>query len=440
MLAFHGSPSYFGKFSSRTIGSARCFNAVHGFYFAEELRFASNYLDIAHANEVKASLFIEDKTNTTSYMYLCEIPNKEQLLNFSLKLCEQSDEVQAIVQKIIHLAGLEDKYELSMNTTGKLLFSTLCNWQNKFCNRDDYRTASSEILMKAGLKGVVFNRLHAGKNTLEEIVIFNADDIKIKQCFRVDRVRQGNENGVQSQDIVQILFKRFDEYYLATAMVADAETELLYIPTDENCLEILEEIQTLQEIEANPYVIAYTVLRTPQYVVTKANFESLNYSPRKQSAEAEEIMSIESFKKKLEANEINNYIISQKVINKGLFAEYQEYLKLYRDTRALQAIIFNGITDECYSREVNALLLQEARKPHFYVMHVKPSVTINRHAEFEKWRSERRKQQEERKLSDVEIEEAVNHLKAQLMPKLTERFNTIFGSGVEQEQAHTAVQ
>lgn len=433
MLAFHGSPSYFGKFSSKTIGSARYFNPMHGFYFTEELNIAQGYLGIEYANEVKRSLFIGNKpSNITSYMYLCEIPNKEQLLNFSLKLCEQSDEVQAIAQKIIHLAGFGDKYELSMNITGELLFNTLCNWQDRFCNRDDYRTASSEILMKAGLKGIVFKPPQIKDEKLTEIVIFNADDIKIKQCFRVDRVRQGNENGMQSQDIVQILFKRFGEYYLATAMVADAETELLYIPTDENCLEILEEIQTLQEIEANPYVIAYTVLRTPQYVVTKANFESLNYSPRKQSAETQEILSTKLVREALEVRTVNGDIISQKVINKVLFAEYQEYLKPYRGTIGLQAIILNGVTDTCHSLEVNALLLQEAEKPHFYVMHSKPSVTINRHAEFEKWRSERRKPQEERKLSDVEIEEAVNHFKALLTPKLTERFNKIFGSEVEQ--------
>lgn len=440
MLAFHGSPSYFGKFSSRTIGSARCTNAVHGFYFTEQINFARSYLDIAYANEIKSSLFIEDKTNTTSYMYLCEIPNKEQLLNFSLKLCEQSNEVQAIVQKIIHLADFNSQYKLSMNVTGELLFYALCNWQDKFCNRDDYRTVSSEILMKAGLKGVVFNRPHTDDKIFEEIVIFNADDIKIKQCFRVDRVKQGNENGILKDDIVQILFKRFDEYYLATAMVINTEAELLYMPTDEDCPEIVNELQTLQEIEANPYVIAYTVLRTPQYVVTKANFESLNYSPRKQNTETQEIMSVENFKEKLKSRELNTCIISQKVINKVLFAEYQEYLKPYRGTIGLQAIILNGVTDACHSLEVNALLLQEAEKPHFYVMHVKPSVTINRHAEFEKWRSDRRKPQEERKLSDVEIEEAVNNFKVLLTPKLTERFNKIFGSEAEHEQAHTAVQ
>ena len=105
-----------------------------------------------------------------------------------------------------------------------------------------------------GYKGVYWKQSRVFQDV---IVIFDAKDIQIKQCFSITQI-QGN-NTVNPEyhtcNIVTVLFKRFGKYYYASGTCHQANGVLIFV-TSEDCPEILDEVQTFDELEQNPFVIA----------------------------------------------------------------------------------------------------------------------------------------------------------------------------------------
>ena len=143
MLAFHGSPNYFSKFSPDKIGTARYNNDIHGYYFTEEIRTGYNFLSRVYISRVKQAAFLDDGcNNSTGYLYVCDIPDKDQLLDLRKRLCEQSKEVQDIVYRVIHLDGFSRYFRLDMEMTGLELLTYLRFWQIKYFYRRDTKVVA----------------------------------------------------------------------------------------------------------------------------------------------------------------------------------------------------------------------------------------------------------------------------------------------------------
>lgn len=446
MLVFHGSPSYFGKFSSRTIGSARWANFIQGIYFTKKLHEAYNYSQKYLSGTLQDIAFIDHpKNNSTGYIYVCEIPDESKLFDATKRLCEQSDEVQQIVYRLIN-GNLGGYFKLNMQTAGVLFLLAVKRYFSQCLKILDDKEVT-RFLSEAGLKGVI---IQPSERAGKEIVIFNANDITIYQCFVVDMLTlepefdELGEVKPHLDDKVHVLFKRFGEYYTATGLVFDPENKIACFSTG-YCPEILDEVQGLKDLEKIPHVIAYNLIGRQAIHVTERNMQSLVLRPVQKPYTG---YNAERVEKEITGAQSVYY---NKVIDTDKFNEYQNYIKQAKTYKQKVPIMVNTGNDILQQLEVNALFLQRAEKPYFDIKHKQimsaeeaDEQVFAIHYGITKQQLEHQREQErqrdERKLSDVEIEEAVNHLKAQLMPKLTERFNTIFGSEVEQEQAHTAVQ
>ena len=430
MLAFHGSPNYFSKFSPDKIGTARYNNDIHGYYFTEEIRTGYNFLSRVYISRVKQAAFLDDGcNNSTGYLYVCDIPDKDQLLDLRKHLCEQSKEVQDIVYRVIHLDGFSRYFRLDMEMTGLELLTYLRFWQIKYFYRRDTKVVA-DILSKQGLKGVIYYPSEV--LDYREIIIFNADDIKINQCFRIDRVPQ-DENNLHADEFefVTVLFKRFGEYYMAAGFMVNRETEVVYFQTDEDCPEILDEIQTLDDLNKNPYVIGYSISRTPDLIVTETNFKSLAFRPdylkqQDQSAEQAKLISVDEVKQAIHRDLREDYIVCQKITSQDRYNEYKQYTKAYSHVEYIRAVIYNADKDIQESRKVNTLLLQTSSKPWFYIIHEDPLEVAQKYERDSELLTAVSTPPEEKPLTDEQIEAKTDEFKKILIPMLKERINRAF--------------
>ena len=430
MLAFHGSPNYFSKFSPDKIGTARYNNDIHGYYFTEEIRTGYNFLSRVYISRVKQAAFLDDGcNNSTGYLYVCDIPDKDQLLDLRKRLCEQSKEVQDIVYRVIHLDGFSRYFRLDMEMTGLELLTYLRFWQTKYFYRRDTKVVA-DILSKQGLKGVIYYPSEV--LDYREIIIFNADDIKINQCFRIDRVPQ-DENNLHADEFefVTVLFKRFGEYYMAAGFMVNRETEVVYFQTDEDCPEILDEIQTLDDLNKNPYVIGYSISRTPDLIVTETNFKSLAFRPdylkqQDQSAEQAKLISVDEVKQAIHRDLREDYIVCQKITSQDRYNEYKQYTKAYSHVEYIRAVIYNADKDIQESRKVNTLLLQTSSKPWFYIIHEDPLEVAQKYERDSELLTAVSTPPEEKPLTDEQIEAKTDEFKKILIPMLKERINRAF--------------
>lgn len=430
MLAFHGSPNYFSKFSPDKIGTARYSNDIHGYYFTENIRTGYNFLSRVYISRVKQAAFLDDGcNNSTGYLYACDIPDKDQLLDLRKRLCEQSKEVQDIVYRVIHLDGFSRLFRLDMEMTGSELLTYLRFWQIKYFYRKDTKVVS-DILSKQGLKGVIYYPSEV--DNIQEIVIFNADDIKINQCFRIDRVPQ-DENNLHADefDFVTVLFKRFGEYYMAAGFMVNREAEVVYFHTDDDCPEILDEIQTLDDLNNNPYVIGYSISRTPDLIVTETNFKSLAFRPdylkqQDQSAEQAKLISVDKIKQAIQGDFWSSYIIYQKITSQDRYNEYKQYTKVYSHVEYIRAVINNTAKDMQEYKKVNTLLLQTSSKPWFYIIHEDPLEVAQKYERTCELLTAVSTPQEEKPLTDEQIEAKTDEFKKILIPMLKERINRAF--------------
>ena len=430
MLAFHGSPNYFSKFSPDKIGTARYNNDIHGYYFTEEIRTGYNFLSRVYISRVKQAAFLDDGcNNSTGYLYVCDIPDKDQLLDLRKRLCEQSKEVQDIVYRVIHLDGFSRYFRLDMEMTGLELLTYLRFWQIKYFYRRDTKVVA-DILSKQGLKGVIYYPSEV--LDYREIIIFNADDIKINQCFRIDRVPQ-DENNLHADEFefVTVLFKRFGEYYMAAGFMVNRETEVVYFQTDEDCPEILDEIQTLDDLNKNPYVIGYSISRTPDLIVTETNFKSLAFRPdylkqQDQSAEQAKLISVDEVKQAIHRDLREDYIVCQKITSQDRYNEYKQYTKAYSHVEYIRAVIYNADKDIQESRKVNTLLLQTSSKPWFYIIHEDPLEVAQKYERDSELLTAVSTPPEEKPLTDEQIEAKTDEFKKILIPMLKERINRAF--------------
>lgn len=430
MLAFHGSPNYFGKFSPDRIGSARHGTSIFGYYFSEKIKYCYDFLSRVYASEIKQGLFFNDLyNNPTGYLYYCDIPDKDQLLDLRKRLCEQSKEVQDIVYRVIHLDGFSRLFRLDMEMTGLELWFYLRFWQNRYFNRREKRIVS-DILSKQGLKGVIYYPSEVSDT--QEIIIFNADNIKINQCVRIDRVPQ-DENNLHSDefDFVTVLFKRFGEYYTATGLLANSKAEAVYFQTDEDCPEILDEIQTLDDLNKNPYVIGYSIFRKPDLIVTETNFKSLAFRPdylkqQDKSAEQAKLISVDEVKQAIQQGFWGSYLVFQKITSQDRYNEYKQYLNACPTKEYVGAFVVNSIADTENYLKVNTLFLQTSSKPWFYIIHQDPLLSsqyFEKQVEYEKAIGRPLK---EKPLTDEQIEAKTDELKKILIPMLKERINRAF--------------
>ena len=430
MLAFHGSPNYFSKFSPDRIGTARYNNDIHGYYFTENIRTGYNFLSRVYISRVKQAAFLDDGcNNSTGYLYVCDIPDKEQLLDLRKRLCEQSKEVQDIVYKVIHLDGFSRYFRLDMEMTGLELLTYLRFWQTKYFYRRDTKVVA-DILSKQGLKGVIYYPSEV--LDYREIIIFNADDIKINQCFRIDRVPQDENNlHADEHDFVTVLFKRFGEYYTAAGFVVNREAGVVHFQTDDDCPEILDEIQTLDDLNKNPYVIGYSISRTPDLIVTETNFKSLAFRPdylkqQDQSAEQAKLMSVDEVKQAIHRDLREDYIVCQKITSQDRYNEYKQYTKAYSHVEYIRSVIYNADKDMQEYKKVNTLLLQTSSKPWFYIIHEDPLKIAQESERDRELFTAVSTPQEEKPLTDEQIEAKTDEFKKILIPMLKERINRAF--------------
>ena len=430
MLAFHGSPNYFSKFSPDKIGTARYYNDIYGYYFTENIKTGYSFSSRVYSNRVKQALFLDDGCNNpTGYLYACNIPDKDQLLDLRKRLCEQSKEVQDIVYMVIHLEGFSRYFRLDMEMTGLELWTYLKFWQAKYFYRRDTKVVS-DILNKQGLKGVIYYPSEVLDH--REIVIFKADDIKINQCFRIDRVPQ-DENNLHADefDFVTVLFKRFGEYYMAAGFMANREAEVVYFQTDDDCPEILDEIQTLDDLNKNPYVIGYSISRTPDLIVTETNFKSLAFRPdylkqQDQSAEQAKLISVDEVKQTIHRDLYEDYIIFQKITSQDRYNEYKQYTKAYSHVEYIRAVIYNAAKDMQEYKKINTLFLQTSSKPWFYIIHEDPLEIAQESERDRELFTAVSTPQEEKPLTDEQIEAKTDEFKKILIPMLKERINRAF--------------
>ena len=430
MLAFHGSPNYFSKFSPDKIGSARYSNDIYGYYFSEDLKKGYTFSSRVYSSRTKQALFLDDGCNNpTGYLYVCDIPDKDQLLDLRKRLCEQSKEVQDIVYRVIHLDGFSRYFRLDMEMTGLELLTYLRFWQTKYFYRRDTKIVA-DILSKQGLKGVIYYPSEVS-NT-QEIVIFNADDIKINQCFRIDRVPQ-DENNLHADefDFVTVLFKRFGEFYVAAGFIANREAGIVYFKTDENCPEILDEIQTLDDLAKNPYVIGYSISRAQDLIVTETNFKSLAFRPdylkqQDQSAEHAMIISVDEVKQAISRDFHEDHIVCQKITNQDRYNEYKQYTKAYSHVEYIRSLLCNADKDIQEYQKVNTLFLQTSSKPWFNIIHEDPLQRAQKYERCSELFTAISTPPDEKPLTDEQIEAKADEFKKILIPMLKERINRAF--------------
>lgn len=427
MIAFHGSPNYFSKFNDNKIGMARHGNYIEGHFFSVNISYAYAFTDIIYAGEIRQAVFTTNrKNNITGYLYACEIPDRAMLLDTKKRLSEQSKEVQDIICKI-----LRDKANIyiSMNSTGREFIRKITFYFIEYyrCNYNTARQRTAELLSSYGLKGCI---CYVGDIKAEEIIIFDTDDIKIKQCFRVDRVEKDSSSGENFRAIV-VLFKRFGEYYFAFGSVIDDGLDTLYFCTDDNCPEILDEIQGLQDLEKNQYVISYSIFKRTEKIVSEANFKSLNFVPnylrrQEQEENTEKLFEVSEIQAQLDKIQQPEYLEFQKVVNEDMFKEYQEYIKLLKGTIGEKVLYLNYLRQNIKRSQTNTLFLQLSSKPWFKIKRESPELRIEEMQKIKELENMLTSLPEQKHLSEEELQEKTKEFFDKLKPIIQEKAKEIF--------------
>lgn len=367
MIVFHGSPNYFGKFKDSEIGSSRDYNPIHGHYFSEDIKTALMYKNKYTLPSEYSAAFLSSLTqNISGYLYICEVPSKNELLDLSMPVQDAPGGVQDAI-RIICTDGIFYFFYMKVrenNTIGEFI-----NQYRRYCRAKEIYFNVDNIYR--GYKGVVWK--YGAAYEWEEIIIFSADDIKIKQCFIIDTLRSEPISSENNFGGLLILFKRFGEYYYAEG-AGDAKNGIYIFSTDDDCPEIVDEVQSLQELERNPFVIAY-IIQEPinNFFVTEANVSSLNYNLRKNTRpEKASIYSVDDILEMLKKFLDIFKPVKSKILNLAEFAEYQRQADKYKDMGKHNPFIFNAIKDRLNFEKTNALLLQRADKPYFEIKHQNP--------------------------------------------------------------------
>ncbi len=369
MIVFHGSPHYFGKFENDKIGNARIFNPVHGHYFSEDMYTALQYRLKYYTYNKPSLAFLQDVTqNITSYLYVCEVPDKAELLDLSMPIQSAPESVKAAVHSIC-TDGIFHSFYIEVrknNTIGEFI-----DKYRSYCICKKIHGMADNIYR--GYKGVIWR--YDGRADEPEIVIFDAKDIQIKQCFIITPVH-GNISvnpEYYPVNLVSVLFKRFGEYYYATGTDYKARGVIIFA-TDEDCPEIVDEVQTFDELEQNPFVIAYIISKPLiDFAVVEANVNSLNYNPRKSArAKKASIYTVGDIKAILNYS-MDIYVpVKSKITNPAEFAEYKRQADKYKYLRQLNPFTCNAAMDMWAIPKVNTLFLQQAETPYFNLHHTTP--------------------------------------------------------------------
>lgn len=184
MIVFHGSPNYFGKFKDDKIGTSRSYNPVNGYYFSERVTVAFAYVSKYMGNNNGNVCFIDKPLQpSTGYLYVCEVPDKSELLDLSMPLSKAPASVGEAVRvickdRIFHLYYLQERKNNSI--------AEFIRIYELYCKAGKVYSMVDNIY--SGYKGVTWSYTHS-LDDIPEIIIFNADDIKIKQCFIIDRMK-----------------------------------------------------------------------------------------------------------------------------------------------------------------------------------------------------------------------------------------------------------
>ena len=250
MIVFHGSPNYFGKFNNDKIGAARSYNPVQGHYFTYDIALALSYtkkfISLIDCNPA----FIEHQPqNATGYLYVCEVPDESELLDCFKSINNLNVDEKAIIENILADEYFRKFYfEQRINDTiGELIRLYFIH-----CNVIGTKLADNNIYTK--YKGLIHNYFLFSNIKIPEIIIFNSNNICLKQCFRIDIIPPETTETAQG-DKIYVLFKRFGEYYTAFGRFETAKT--LRFDVKEQNSKIVPSIISLKDMEQNPYILAY---------------------------------------------------------------------------------------------------------------------------------------------------------------------------------------
>lgn len=370
MIVFHGSPLYFGKFENNKIGNTRLFNPVHGHYFSEDMYTALQYRLKYYTYNKPALAFLQDVTqNITSYLYVCEVPDKAELLDLSMPIQSAPESVKAAVHSIC-TDGIFHSFYIKVrknNTIGEFI-----RHYKGYCQIKAIHSMLPNIFR--GFKGV-YGDSYGYLSDQPEIVIFDAKDIQIKQCFIITPVHSNIRVNPEyhSIDLVSVLFKRFGEYYYAHGTDYKAGGVIVF-KTNEDCPEIVDEVQTFDELNQNPFVIAYIVSKPIiDFSVVEGNVNSLNYNPRKGTQPKKaSIYTVGDIKAILNYSMEVYAPVKSKITNPAEFAEYKRQVDKYKYLRQLNPFTYNTAMDIWAIPKANTLLLQQAKTPYFNLRHITP--------------------------------------------------------------------
>lgn len=432
MIVFHGSPNYFGKFNNDKIGTARAYNPVQGHYFADNINTALQYQRKYQIDNKFSLAFLQDVTqNISGYLYVCEVPDKTELLDLSQEIADAPESVQTAIYNIRRDRVFEARYIKTRrnNSIGEFVTS-----YDMYCHREKIYSMLPNIFQ--GYKGVYWKQPGVFQDV---IVIFDAKDIQIKQCFSITQI-QGN-NTVNPEyhtcNIVTVLFKRFGKYYYASGTCHQANGVLIFV-TSEDCPEILDEVQTFDELEQNPFVIAYIVNKPLcSFSVSEVNVNSLNYNPRsKTRPKKANIYTVGDIQAILNYS-IDAYTpVKSKIVNITEFAEYKRQADSYKYMRQFNPFILNAVADNTKIEKANTLFLQRADKPYFNLHHTTPAKALEFMQATQVLRQDTApvREKQERKLTDEQVQERTKEFLKVLKPIIKERIKTLYNLPDETEK------
>lgn len=438
MIVFHGSPNYFNKFKDDKIGTARDYNLIQGHYFSEDMNVALNYKRKYYYDNRFNFVFLQDiKQPISGYLYVCEVPDKSELLDLSQKITDAPESVKIAISNILKDPAFKSIYiKIRANNT----IREFITYYTDYCRIGKIQSMISNIFY--GYKGVYYKPDNKTQSR-PEIVIFDAKDIQIKQCFIITQVRSNiNVNSEYNKsDIVTVLFKRFNDYYYATGVNHKAHGIIIF-STDKDCPEIINNVQTFDELDQNQFVIAY-IISKPVYgfSVIEANINSLNYKPQSNIKPTKQsIYTVGDIKAILNYSMEVYAPVKSKILNPTEFAEYKKQADSYKYMRQNNSFTINAACDCLRIFEVNTLLLQRAEKPYFNLHHISHTEAKKRLEYLQerkgilKPKTIYEKQESEYKLTDEQIQEKTKEFLKVLKPIIKERIKTLYNLPDETEK------
>lgn len=426
MIVFHGSPNYFNKFKDNKIGTSRDYNPVQGHYFSEKMTVAFSYSAKYLFSANGALCFIDTPAQPiTGYLYVCEVPDKTELLDLSQEITEAPESVQAAINNILKDPAFSGGYfkRRKDNTLAEFVARYIA-----YCEATKIYSMLPNVFR--GYKGVTWTYTHSSDER-PEIIIFNADDIKIKQCFIIDRIPP--EEGTETYGIIRILFKRFDKYYYAYGMFCDTDKDIVFL-IDTKQSKLMAAVRSFEQLEKNPFVIAYAINKTTNFTVTEANISSLNYNPRKNTSQKKISMySAEDIKAQLNKAEHLTPVRS-KILNPTEFAEYKRQADSYKYMGKYNPYIYNCISCDCHFPRVNVLFLQETQTPYYNIPYRDPDKAALQYKAHKANIADKPVRESEHKLTDEQIQEKTKEFLKVLKPIIKERIKTLYNLPDETEK------